>query len=88
MLAAIAAAVVVCAAALVIGQAVLAAAGWREWSPLSAGVGFAALLVLCGLGGRAVVLVAAVAVAVVYLVTTVKGPGPSLGRAGRRLEPG
>ena len=68
MLAALAAAAVVCAAALLVGQAILALAGWREWSPLSAGLGFAALLVICGLGGRALVLAAAVLGAAIWLV--------------------
>jgi hypothetical protein len=70
LLAALAAAAVVCAAALLIGQAVLRLAGWRDFSPLSAAVGFAALLVLCGLGGRVVVLVAAVLLAAGWLVAT------------------
>ena len=70
MIAAIAAAAIVCAASVLIGQALLAAAGWREWSPLAAGVGFAGLLVVCGLGGRVIALIAAVLGAAAYLAAT------------------
>lgn len=78
MLATVAAAAVVCAASVVIGQALLGAAGWRAWSPLAAGVGFAALLVVCGLGGRALALVVAVLAAAAYLAVNGgrQGEGP------------
>lgn len=52
MLSAIAAAAIIVAASLVVGQALLALAGRREWSPLAAGVGFAALLVVCALAAK------------------------------------
>jgi hypothetical protein len=68
LIAAVAAAAIVCAASVIIGQALLRASGWKEWSPLAAGIGFAALLVICGLGGRVIALVVAVLGAAAWLV--------------------
>ena len=89
MLAAIAAAAIVCAASLVLGQALLAAAGARGWNPLAAGVGFAVLLVLCGLGGRVVVCGAAVLIAAAWLVARKgrEGSDPSDARGTEGSDP-
>jgi hypothetical protein len=88
LLAALAAAAVVCAAALLIGHALLRAAGRREWSPIAAAVGFAALLVLCGLGGRVVVLLAAVLVATGWLVASGHVGGQGRGASGEKSPTG
>ena len=80
MLAALAAAAILTVASLVVGQAVLALVGAPRWTPLAAGVGLAAWLVVCGLGGRVVVGALVAAAAVVVLVALngghVGGRGP------------
>jgi hypothetical protein len=86
---ALVAAALVVAAAVLVGQAVLAIAGRREWSWLAPGVGVAALLVIGSmtvrLPGRSVTAAVALAVAalasIVYLRGRVSGTGAAL-RAG------
>ena len=90
MLAAIAAAAITVAASLVVGQALLALAGRREWSPLAAGTGFAALLVVCALAaklpGRAVTAVVLAGVVVLGAVVVLVR-GVRVGEGDRGVRP-
>ncbi len=75
MLGAVAAAALVTGASLVIGQAVLALCGRREWSLLGGPVGLAAMLVVsgavAGLGGRGGAVAVALAIVVVGSIVVV-----------------
>lgn len=87
MLGAYAAAVLICAASLALGEALLRLCGWRRWSWLSASVGLAALTVICGVAvrvpGRATTAATAATALTIASVLYLWGRAVGLGDAAR-----